>query len=120
VPDSILLKPAALTAEEWAVMRRHPVTGAEIIQPVRRLRPAAPIVRHHHERFDGTGYPDRLAGEAIPLGARILAVVDAYGAMIDDRVYRKGRPRAEALAELERCAGTQFDPELVGIFLDLD
>lgn len=120
VPDSILRKPAALSEDEWNVMRRHPVTGAEIIQPVRRLRPAAPLVRHHHERFDGTGYPDGLRGEAIPLGARVLAVVDAFSAMTDDRVYRKARPRVEVLSELQRCAGTQFDPKLVEIFLCLE
>jgi HD-GYP domain-containing protein (c-di-GMP phosphodiesterase class II) len=120
VPDSILRKPAALNEEEWAVMRRHPATGADIIQPVRRLRPAAPLVRHHHERFDGKGYPDGLMGEAIPLGARVLAVVDAFSAMSDDRAYRKARPRVEVLAELERCAGTQFDPNLVKIFVGLE
>lgn len=120
VPDAILLKPAALNEDEWKAMRRHPVTGADIIQPVRQLRQAAPLVRHHHERFDGTGYPDGLSGEAIPLGARVLAVVDAFSAMTDNRVYRKGLPRAEVLAELKRCAGTQFDPKLVEIFLGLE
>jgi GAF domain-containing protein len=120
VPDAILRKPAPLDEDEWKVMRQHPVTGADIIQPVRRLCQAAPLVRHHHERFDGTGYPDGLSGETIPLGARVLAVVDAFSAMTDDRVYRKGLPRLKARSELERCAGTQFDPELVRIFLGLE
>lgn len=120
VPDSILRKPAPLSEEEWQVMRRHPAAGADIIQPVRRLRRALPLVRHHHEHFDGSGYPDGLSGEAIPLGARILAVVDAFSAMSDDRVYRKSLPRTAVLEELNRCAGTQFDPRLIEIFVSLE
>ncbi len=117
VPDSVLKKPARLTAEEWAVMRQHPQVGAHIIAPVRRLQKAASIVRSHHERWDGKGYPDGLAGESIPIGARILMVVDSDSAMVDDRVYRKGRSPQEALAEVGREAGHQFDPRVVDAFL---
>lgn len=119
IPDAILQKPARLDAGEWALMRRHPVIGAQILAPVPRLAGAARIVRHHHERYDGTGYPDGLAGEAIPLGARILAVVDAYGAIVDRRAYKEPCPHAEAIAELKRCAGTQLDPVVVEAFLRL-
>lgn len=119
IPDSILLKPGPLTAEEWAVMRTHPVIGAQILAPVPRLAGAAEIVRSHHEQFDGNGYPDGLAGERILLTARILAVVDAYSAMLDKRPYRDPLPQAEALAELRRKAGTQFDPQVVEVFLSL-
>ncbi len=117
VPDAILRKPGSLAADELQLMQQHPVIGAEIIQYVQRLSNTVPIVRHHHEKFDGTGYPDRLAGEAIPLGARILAIVDAFSAMTDDRVYRQGRSRTEAIEEIKRCAGTQFDPRITEIFL---
>lgn len=117
VPDTVLRKPGELTEEEWALMRRHPLIGAEILKPVRQLQNVTPIVRHHQEHFDGTGYPEGLRGEEIPLGARILAVVDAYSAMIDDRAYRKGRPPPQAVNELERHAGTQFDPDVVAAFM---
>jgi hypothetical protein len=117
IPDSILLKPGQLTQEEWDVMRRHPAIGQQILQPVERLRNVARLVRHHHERWNGTGYPDGLPGDSVPLGARILATVDAYGAMIDHRPYKAARSHEEAVAELQRCAGTQFDPEVVAVFL---
>ncbi len=117
VPDAILHKKGPLTEEEWAVMRRHPIIGAEIVGQIKKLAPAAAIVRHHHERYDGQGYPDGLKGEAIPLGARILAVVDAYGAIVDRRPYKDARPHEEAVAELRRGAGTQFDPRVVEAFL---
>ncbi len=119
VPDAVLLKPAELNPEEWAQMHRHPSIGDRILAALPRLAGAAEIVRHHHERYDGSGYPAGLAGEAIPLGARILAIVDAYGAIIDERVYKPARSHADALAEIQRCAGTQFDPRLVEIFLRL-
>jgi putative nucleotidyltransferase with HDIG domain len=117
VPDAVLRKPGSLAGDELRLMQQHPVIGAEIIHYVRRLRNVVPIVRHHHEKFDGTGYPDGLVGEAIPLGARILAIVDAFSAMTDDRVYRQGRSRADAIEEIKRCAGTQFDPRITEIFL---
>ena len=116
IPDSILLKPMALSEAEWAVMRRHPLIGAEILMSVQRMRSVAALVRHHQERWDGTGYPDALRGDEIPLGARILAVVDAYGAITDERPYKRARSQAEAVAELRRCAGTQFDPQVVDVF----
>ncbi len=117
VPDEILRKAGPLTDEEWELMKRHPELGAEIVAPVKKLVDVAPIIRSHQEKFDGSGYPDGLRGEEIPLGARILAVVDAYGAMTDERVYRKARSHEEALAELRRCAKTHFDPEVVDAFL---
>jgi PAS domain S-box-containing protein/putative nucleotidyltransferase with HDIG domain len=116
VPDAVLSKPMALTEAEWTVMRQHPVLGEEILNSVERMRGVAKLVRHHQERWDGTGYPDRLSAEAIPLGSRILAVVDAYGAITEIRPYKPARPHAEAVAEIRRCAGTQFDPRVAELF----
>ena len=116
VPDAILHKPARLTEEEWAVIRQHPITGEEILRPVERMRGVARILRHHHERWDGKGYPDGLLADRIPLGARILAVVDAYSAITDERPYKPARSREEAVAELRRSAGTQFDTRVVEAF----
>jgi diguanylate cyclase (GGDEF)-like protein len=110
IPDAILQKPAPLTEEEWALMRTHPQVGTDVVGRVPALRGLGPLIRGHHERWDGQGYPDGLAGAAIPLGARIIAVADAYGAITTDRPYRRAQDVAWALAELERCAGTQFDP----------
>lgn len=117
VPDAVLKKPSRLEPAEWALMRQHPSIGARILAPVPRLASAARIVRHHHERYDGTGYPDGLAGDAIPLGARILTVVDSYSAIVDRRVYKEAFSHAEAVAELRKHAGTQFDPQVVSMFL---
>ncbi len=113
IPDSVLLKPASLTNEEWALMQRHADEGARIIDRLGFLNDAVPAIRHHHERFDGTGYPDRLTGEEIPLGARIIHVADALDSMLTTRIYRAARPLDEALAELRRAAGTQFCPRCV-------
>ena len=113
VPEAILNKPGPLTDAEWQVMRTHPEVGEQIIRPIQSLQAILPIVRHHHERWDGTGYPDALAGHAIPLGARIVAVCDAYRAMTEDRPYRRALPEAEARAELALGAGTQFDLDCV-------
>jgi putative nucleotidyltransferase with HDIG domain len=117
VPDQILRKPSPLTQEEWVIVRQHPVIGAQILAPVPKLAAAARIVRCHHEWYNGRGYPDGLAAEAIPLGGRILAVVDAYGAMTDERTYRGSRSHEEAIAELCKCSGAQFDPSIVNAFL---
>jgi diguanylate cyclase (GGDEF)-like protein/putative nucleotidyltransferase with HDIG domain len=114
IPDAILLKPASLTQDEWALMQRHAEEGARIIDRLGFLNDAVPAIRHHHERFDGTGYPDRLTGEDIPLGARIIHVADALDSMLTTRIYRAARPAAEALQELRASAGSQFCPRCVG------
>ena len=119
IPDAILNKPGKLTGEEYEIIKQHAVIGARIVQSVGALHEVAPIVRHHQERYDGSGYPDGLSGEEIPLGARIIAVVDAYGAMTEDRVYRKALGHHRAIEELKRCAGTQFDPMIVEAFIRL-
>jgi diguanylate cyclase (GGDEF)-like protein/putative nucleotidyltransferase with HDIG domain len=113
VPDAILLKPAVLTEEEWALMQRHSDEGARIIDRLGFLNDAVPAIRHHHERFDGTGYPDGLKGEEIPLGARIIHVADALDSMLTTRIYRAARPAMDAMDELKRAAGTQFCPRCV-------
>jgi putative nucleotidyltransferase with HDIG domain len=117
VPDHILRKPGPLTENEWFTMKTHPDLGAKIIANVPFLQEVAIIIRAHHERWDGNGYPEGLAGEQIPLGARIFAVADSFDAMTSDRPYRRGRDLDEALAEIERCSRTQFDPEVVTAFL---
>jgi len=119
VPDSILNKPGKLNDEEWVQMRAHAAIGADILKPIPRLTGAADIVRHHHERYDGNGYPDGLAGEDIPVGARILTTVDSYSAMVDRRSYKAARPHEDAETELRHCTGTQFDPRVVDAFLGL-
>jgi diguanylate cyclase (GGDEF)-like protein len=118
VPDSILMKPGKLTDEEWKIIRTHPAKGEELIRSFPELSLACAAVRHHHERFDGTGYPDRLAGAEIPLEARIVAAVDAYSAMRSDRAYQKAREQQDAIHELRRCAGTHFDPHVVEALVD--
>ncbi len=119
VPDSILQKQGRLTSQERALMQQHAVVGAEIVSHIPALRPLAPLIRAHHERWDGRGYPDQLAGEAIPIGARILTVADAYQAMHTDRSYQRACAPADALRELRRCAGSQFDPQVVSVLLRL-
>jgi HD-GYP domain-containing protein (c-di-GMP phosphodiesterase class II) len=113
VPDVILQSSKQLTEAQWTLIKQHPIIGAEVVSHVPTLRIAAPGIRGHHERWDGKGYPDRLAGDAIPLAARVVMVADAFNAMTTDRPYRKARSQAAALHELRRCAGTQFDPEIV-------
>jgi putative nucleotidyltransferase with HDIG domain len=117
VPEAILNKPGPLTDEEWEVMRTHPEVGEQILRPIQSLQAILPIVRHHHERWDGTGYPDKLIGRAIPLGARIVAVCDAYRAMTEDRPYRAALEEVEARKELKLGAGGQFDEECVNALL---
>ena len=116
IADRILLKPGPLTPEEFAEMQRHAAIGGDIVQTHEAMTEIARIVRHHHERFDGTGYPDRLAGLDIPLGARIIAVADAFSAMTSNRVYRAAVPVEAAWAELLAHSGTQFDPAIVELF----
>ena len=119
VPETILLKPGPLTVEESAAMRRHPVIGENICRSFPSSRNFGPIVRHHHERWDGFGYPDRLRGEAIPIGARIVGLVDAFDAMIHDRPYRPALEIESALLEVLGEAGRQFDPDLVPLFIEV-
>jgi putative nucleotidyltransferase with HDIG domain len=119
IPESILRKPGPLTDDESSVMQRHPQIGARILEPVPHFAQLVPLVRASHERFDGDGYPDGLAADRIPLGSRVIGVCDAFHAMTEDRVYRKAMAPAEAIAEIERCSGTQFDPVCVRALLDV-
>lgn len=120
VVDSVLLKPGKLSDEEFAIIRRHPVIGAEILRPVPSLAKILPIVYHHHERFDGKGYPEGLKGDGIPLWARITAVGDTYHALTSDRPYRKGMDRDRALQIIEEVSGTQLCPDCVDVFLRME
>lgn len=113
VEDRILMKPARLDPDETALMRLHSIYGASILEPSAALRPLVPMVRHHHERYDGDGYPDGLKGEDIPLGSRVIIVADAYEAMTSDRIYRKAMGHEKAMEQLQRYKGTQFDPSIV-------
>ena len=117
VPDSVLLKQGKLTREERMMMNAHPVLGAQIIGPVDRLAAELPVIRHHHEWYNGSGYPDRLLGDEIPRLARILHVADAFEAMTADRPYRKALSGEQAVSELRKFAGVQFDPEIVDAFM---
>lgn len=117
VDAQLLRKPGPLTEEELEQIRRHPVTGARLVESFDDFEPALPYVLHHHERWDGFGYPHGLSGSGIPVEARLLGVADAFDAMTSARAYRPALSIEEALAELERCAGTQFDPELAEAFV---
>ena len=117
VPRRILSKAGPLTAAEFAQVRVHPAAGARLITPIASLRSAVPYVLYHHERWDGTGYPEGRAGEDIPEEARLLAVADAFDAMTSTRPYRHAWPLDRAFVELERCAGSQFDPRMVESFV---
>ena len=119
VPESILSKPGALTPEEWEIMRRHPVTSAQIVAPLEFFDQGAIILRHHHERYDGSGYPDGLRADMIPLGARIVAVADVYDALTSDRPYRVRLAHAEAVRYLREQGGRTLDDDLVGLFVEL-
>ncbi len=119
IPEAILTKPGELNPDEWGIMKKHPLVGAEIVERVPFLRGLAPIIRHHHEYYDGRGYPTGLAKEGIPYEARILAVIDAFDAMTSDRPYRKALAPQQAVAILEEMQGSQFDPRVVQAFLAL-
>jgi HD-GYP domain-containing protein (c-di-GMP phosphodiesterase class II) len=116
VEDRILLKPMRLDVDEVEAMQRHPIYGASILEPSRQLRPLVPIVLHHHEHYDGSGYPEGLIGDEIPMGSRILLVADAYEAMTSDRIYRKAIGHERAIQQLNRYKGIQFDPRVVRAF----
>ena len=117
IPEQILNKSGPLNPEEWETMKTHVTFGGKLLEPLEALERIRQMVLHHHEFFDGSGYPEALSGQNIPLGARIITIADSYDTITSDRSYKKGRTAEEALAEVERCAHTQFDPELVVTFL---
>jgi HD-GYP domain-containing protein (c-di-GMP phosphodiesterase class II) len=119
IPDSILLKPGRLTAQEYEQIKKHPIESENIVKSIEFLYAVLAAIRHHHERYDGKGYPDGLAGENIPLAARILGVADSFAAMTSDRPYGKAKTFPEAIKELERSAGTQFDPKITKVFIGI-
>jgi len=119
IPDMILQKQTKLTDEEYAIIKSHPETGAAILKHIKSLKYLVPAVYHHHERFDGEGYPDGAAGTAIPLHARIIAVADTFDAMTSNRPYRRALSFRAALSELNRNKGLQFDPDITDIFIEL-
>ncbi len=120
IDEAILLKPGKLTPEEYEVMKKHPIIGHQILSPVKYLGPVAEMVLYHQEWYNGQGYPEGLSGDRIPIGARIVAVIDAWDAMTSDRPYRKALSRDIAISELKRGAGTQFDPMVVEAFLEIE
>jgi len=120
VPESVLTKPGKLTDTEFDLIKRHPQIGARILEGIRQMHDLIPGVLYHHESWDGSGYPEGLAGREIPLFGRIIGLADAFDAMCSDRTYRQARPMHEALDEVRRCSGKQFDPELADIFVKLD
>ena len=117
VREAILNKPGKLSEEEFVEIVRHPETAVRILEPIPFFRPLLPAILHHHERFDGKGYPSHLAGASIPLASRIMTIADTFDAMTSTRAYRKALPIADAIAEIRRCSGTQFDPDIVPAFL---
>jgi len=123
VPDSVLKKTGAFTEQDWEWMRRHPEIGAKIVSPVKFFKSNGGVwemVLHHHERYDGAGYPARLQGSDIPIGARIIAVADTFSALTQDRPYKKGRGFDEAVEEIQKHSGTQLDPVVVGVFAEIN
>lgn len=118
IPDAVLCKSERLSNEEWEVMKKHPQIGADILGKARNFSRIAAIILHHHERYDGKGYPFGAKGEEIPLGARVIAVCDSIDAMCSDRAYRKAMPLDECRAEIERCRGSMYDPAVAQCALD--
>ena len=117
IVESILNKNGPLNPDEWEAMKRHVEYGAKLLEPLRGTERIREMVAHHHEFFDGSGYPEGLAGDQIPLGARIIAIADAYDTITSERTYKKARTPEEAFQELDRCGNAQFDPELVRVFI---
>ena len=120
VPEAVLTKPGKLTKEEFELVKKHPETGARILQGIRQMNDLIPGVLHHHESWDGSGYPHGLAGRDIPLFGRIIGLADAFDAMSSDRTYRNAMPMHQTLDEVRRCSGKQFDPDLADVFVGLD
>jgi putative nucleotidyltransferase with HDIG domain len=118
IPETILNKSGPLDASEWETMKTHTDLGDKILEPLQAMGRIREMIRHHHEFFDGTGYPDHLEGEHIPRGARVIAIADAYDTITSERTYKKARTPEDAFAELERCAANQFDPKIVRVFVD--
>ena len=119
IPESILCKPGKLTDDEFAIMKSHPANSEKLIASIKKLHEISPGVKHHHERWDGRGYPDKLKGEEIPFAARIIAIADTYDAMTSTRSYRVALSHETAISEIEKCAGTQFDPVLAKKFIEI-
>ncbi|WP_449240319.1 HD domain-containing phosphohydrolase [Desulfoscipio gibsoniae] len=119
VPEAILTKPGRLTDFEFNIIKKHPTIGVDILDSMQNMKNILTVIKHHHERFDGTGYPDRLEGDSIPLLSRVLAVADSFDAMTSDRSYRKAFPMEKAIAEIEKNVATQFDPQVVSSFMNL-
>ena len=119
IPEKILLKPGKLTEEEFDVIKTHPALGEKLVLSIEKLTIISNWLKYHHERYDGKGYPDGLVGEAIPISARIIAIADTYDAMTSNRAYRSALSHQEAIDEIKRCSGTQFDPNLAELFINI-
>jgi len=119
ISDRILRKKAALSEDDWVLIKMHPTIGSNIVNSIDSLPSLAPTISAHQEKYDGTGYPKGLKGKDIPLGARILGIADAYQAMVEDRYYREARSHEEAVTELKKVRGTQFDPEVLDVFINV-
>src|SRR5690348_9537624 len=117
IVESILNKNGPLNPDEWEAMKRHVEYGAKLLEPLRGTERIRDMVEHHHEYYDGSGYPQGLAGQQIPMGARIIAIADAYDTITSERTYKKARTPEEAFTELARCGNAQFDPDLVKVFI---